>query len=53
EAAQYCKELGIDRAMAMDGGGSTSLNYKNKIEVVSTPEKNQGRALKSFIMLYK
>lgn len=53
EAAQYCKNLGIDRAMAMDGGGSTSLNYKNKIEVVSTPEKNQGRALKSFIMLAK
>jgi len=53
EAAQYCKELGIDRAMAMDGGGSTSLNYKDSIEVVSTPEKNQGRALKSFIMLAK
>ena len=53
EAAQYCEKLGIDRAMALDGGGSTSLNYKNKINVVSTPEKNQGRALKSFIMLTK
>ena len=53
EAANYCAKLGIDRAMALDGGGSTSFNYKNKIEVVSTPEKNQGRALKSFIMLGK
>jgi len=53
EAAKYCEKFGIDRAMALDGGGSTSLNYKNKIEVISTPEKNQGRALKSFIMLSK
>ena len=53
EAAKYCAELGIDRAMALDGGGSTSFNYKNNIEVVSTPEKNQGRALKSFIILSK
>ena len=53
EASKYCAKLGIDRAMALDGGGSTSFNYKKKIEVVSTPEKNQGRALKSFIMLNK
>ena len=53
EAAQYCEKLGIDRAMALDGGGSTSLNYRDKLEIVSNPEKNQGRALKSFIMLAK
>lgn len=53
EASQYCANLELDRAMALDGGGSTSLNYLNKINVVSTPEKNQGRALKSFIILKK
>lgn len=53
EAGHYCADLGIDRAMALDGGGSTSLNYLKKINVVSTPEKNQGRALKSFVILKK
>lgn len=53
EAAKYCAELGIDRAMALDGGGSTSMNYLDKIEVISTPENNQGRLLKSFIILKK
>ncbi len=53
EVAQYCAELDLDRAMALDGGGSTSMNYLNKIEVVSTPESNQGRMLKSFILLKK
>lgn len=53
EAAKYCADLGLDRAMALDGGGSTSLNYLDKIEVISTPENNQGRMLKSFIILQK
>ena len=29
------KDLKLDRAMAFDGGASTSMNYKNKLEVVS------------------
>ena len=53
EAAQHCEQLGLDRAMALDGGGSTSMNYKNKIEIISTPENGQGRLLKSFIYLEK
>lgn len=53
EVAQYCAELNLDRAMAMDGGGSTSLNYLNKLEIVSKPENGQGRMLKSFIILKK
>lgn len=53
EVAKYCAELNLDRAMALDGGGSTSMNYLNKIEVVSTPENNQGRMVKSFILLKK
>lgn len=51
EVAKYCAELNLDRAMAMDGGGSTSMNYLDKIEVVSNPENGQGRMLKSFIIL--
>ena len=31
EAANLCKELGLDRAMAFDGGSSTSMNYKKNI----------------------
>lgn len=53
EVAKYCADLDLDRAMALDGGGSTSMNYLNKIEVVSTPETNQGRMVKSFILLKK
>lgn len=53
EVAQYCADLGLDRAMALDGGGSTSMNYLDKIEVISKPESNQGRMLKSFIILQK
>ncbi len=53
EVAQYCADLNLDRAMALDGGGSTSMNYKDKIEVVSKPENGQGRMLKSFIILKK
>lgn len=53
EVSKYCAELGLDRAMALDGGGSTSMNYLDKIEVTSTPEQGQGRMLKSFIILKK
>ncbi|MDD3435904.1 MAG: phosphodiester glycosidase family protein [Candidatus Gastranaerophilales bacterium] len=49
EARDLCKDLGLDRAMAFDGGSSTSLNYKKDIEVVSTNDEG-GRMLKSFMM---
>lgn len=51
EVPKYCEQLGLDRAMALDGGSSTSLNYKDTIEVVSTPDSTSGRMLKSFIIL--
>lgn len=49
EVQDLCKELGFDRAMAFDGGSSTSMNYKKSIEVVSTPDAG-GRMLKSFLI---
>ena len=48
----YVKKLGIDRAMAFDGGSSTSMNYLNKYEVVSTKGDGGGRSLKSFMLVY-
>ena len=50
EVRDLCEELKLDRAMAFDGGSSTSLNYKDSIEVVSTPDAG-GRMLKSFMIL--
>ena len=54
EAKQLCELYGLEKAMAFDGGSSTSLNYKNKIQVVSTGIKGDdtGRKLKSFL-IYK
>lgn len=52
EAANLCKDLGLDRAMAFDGGSSTSMNYKNNIEVISTKGDGAGRMLKSFMLVY-
>jgi len=49
EVRDLCKELGFDRAMAFDGGSSTSLNYKKFIDVTSTNESG-GRMLKSFMI---
>lgn len=48
EVKDLCQKLGLDRAMAFDGGSSTSLNYKKLIDVVSTSDKG-GRMLKSFM----
>lgn len=48
----YVKKLGIDRAMAFDGGSSTSMNYLKKYEVVSTKGDGGGRSLKSFMLVY-
>jgi exopolysaccharide biosynthesis protein len=50
EARDLCKELGLDRAMAFDGGSSTSLNYKKSISEVATSDSN-GRMLKSFMIV--
>lgn len=50
EAREYCKTLGLEYAMAFDGGSSTSLNYKNTINVVSTKDV-AGRLLKSFMVV--
>lgn len=52
EARDLCKKLGLERAMAFDGGSSTSLNYKKTIDVVSTPDEG-GRMLKSFMIIKK
>jgi exopolysaccharide biosynthesis protein len=51
EVQKLCKDLGLDRAMAFDGGSSTSMNYKNKIEVVSTIGDGGGRVVKSFMVV--
>lgn len=50
EVRDLCKELALDRAMAFDGGSSTSLNYKNSIDIVSTSDAG-GRMLKSFMVI--
>lgn len=50
EVKKLCVELKLDRAMAFDGGASTSMNYKNKIEVVSKDD-GTGRMLKSFMVI--
>ncbi len=52
EVQALCKKLGLDRAMGFDGGSSTSMNYKNKIEVISTIGDNGGRVLKSFMIIH-
>jgi len=52
EVQEMCKKLCLDRAMAFDGGSSTSLNYKKSIDVVSTADSG-GRMLKSFLVLDK
>jgi hypothetical protein len=50
EARDLCIKLGLERAMAFDGGSSTSLNYKKSINVVSTSNPS-GRMLKSFMIV--
>lgn len=52
EAQTYVKNLGLDRAMAFDGGSSTSMNYLDKYEVISTKGDGGGRSLKSFMLVY-
>lgn len=52
EVQQLCKSYGLDRAMAFDGGSSTSMNYKNNLEVISIKGDGAGRMLKSFMLVY-
>lgn len=48
EVRDYCLKLKLDKAMAMDGGASTSINYKD-IEIYSA---NDGqRRVKSFLVI--
>ena len=51
EVRELCKKLGLDRAMAFDGGGSTSMDYLNKYHVTSEND-GTGRNLKSFMLVY-
>lgn len=50
EVRDICADLKLDRAMAFDGGSSTSFNYKDSIDVVSTSDDG-GRLLKSFLVI--
>lgn len=50
EAQDLCRQSGFEKAMAFDGGSSTSMNYKKSIEVVSTNDL-AGRFLKSFMLV--
>lgn len=52
EVQKLCNEYKLDRAMAFDGGSSTSMNYKKNIEVVSLKGDGAGRMLKSFMLVY-
>ena len=51
EVSELCKKLELDRAMAFDGGSSTSMNYKNSIDVISIKGDGAGRLVKSFMFV--
>lgn len=51
EVHDYVKNLGWDRAMAFDGGSSTSMNYLKKYNVISLKGDGAGRSLKSFMII--
>ena len=54
EVRELVESYNLDKAMAFDGGSSTSLNYLDKINVVSLENNGNdtGRKLKSF-MIYR
>ena len=52
EARDLCAKYGLDSAMAFDGGSSTSMNYKDEIEVISTKGDGAGRSVKSFMQVF-
>ncbi len=54
ELAKFCKDLGLNKAMNFDGGGSSSLNFRGNsstnnepFEIISDKDKT-ARRLKSF-----
>lgn len=51
EVQELCKKLGFERAMGLDGGSSTSFDYKNEISVISKKGDGAGRELKSSYIL--
>ena len=51
EVRDYVKQLGWDRAMAFDGGSSTSMNYLKQYNVTSKIGDGAGRSLKSFMLV--
>jgi exopolysaccharide biosynthesis protein len=53
EVQELCKKLGFEKAMGLDGGSSTSMDYKNLYHVISIKGDGAGRRLKSFITVYK
>lgn len=50
EVRDFCRKLNVDKAMALDGGASTSLNYKD-VEIYST--LGSQRRVKSFLTIEK
>lgn len=52
EVQELCKSLGFEKAMGLDGGSSTSMDYKNLYHVISVKGDGAGRKLKSFILVY-
>ncbi len=48
EAIDVCKKLKLEKAMALDGGGSTAISYKD-INIFS--EGNTGRKVRSFLVI--
>lgn len=53
EARDLCKSFGLEKAMAFDGGSSTSVDFKDELHVVSTGTSTDdtGRRLKSFLIV--
>ena len=53
EARDLCKSYGLEKAMAFDGGSSTSLDFKDEVHITSIGTKNDdtGRRLKSFLVV--
>ncbi len=51
EVQAFVKTLELDRAMAFDGGSSTSMNFKDKYEYYSSQGNEGARSLKSFMFV--
>ena len=51
EVALICKNLGFEKAMAFDGGSSTSLDYQNIHLISKQFSGDTGRKLKSFMIV--